>query len=64
MTKGATASDAGIIGLPVFEVIGNDSWCQGPNNDGLRAWDEDDGIENVGVDESVEIDESVEDDQR
>ena len=48
------ASGAGIIGLPVFDVVGNGSSCQGPNDKGLRTWDEDDGVESVGMDESVE----------
>lgn len=59
MTKGVTAPGAGIIGAPAFDVVGNGSSCQGPNDKGLRPWDEDEGVENVGVDKSVGVDENI-----
>jgi hypothetical protein len=52
------ASSVGTIGLgrPAPDAIGNDSYCQ---DIGLRTWDEDDGVENVVLDESVGLGECV-----
>ena len=53
--KGVAVSSAGIIGVPVFDMVGSDLSCQGPDINGLRTWDEDDGVKSVRMDESVEV---------
>lgn len=47
--NGPALDMAGLNG-PAFDMAGNVSCCQGDvNGDGLRTWDDDDGVESVGV---------------